>query len=177
MGIWRQHDDIERKLRTQRPEPRREFVDEIASGMVRERRRGDRPVRLGVAVALSVGMLAVLGAFGGLSYAANGVTHAVSSAVRAVVPTRAAAPNSAVSSAMAQYKVSMCFHRHTLSVDSHAVNALKAAGATLGACGGGAFKPATKLTTMCFKGSNITVARSEVAKLKKLHFKAGFCKA
>jgi hypothetical protein len=176
MGIWRGRDEVERKLRTQRPEPRRELVDEIASRMVGGRRRSHRRVRLGFAVALSVGMLVALGSVGGLGYAANGVTHAVSSAVHAVVPSEAAAPSSAVSSAMAQYKVSMCFHGHTLSVDSHAVNALRSAGAKLGACGGGAFKPATKLTTMCFKGRNVTVALSERAKLKKLHFKAGFCK-
>ena len=176
MGSWRRRDDVERKLRTQRPEPRRELVDEIASKMVGGRRRNGRRGRLGVAVGLSVGMLVALGSFGGLGYAASGVTHAVSSAVHAVVPSQAAAPSSAVSSAMAQYKVSMCFHGNTLSVDSHAVNALKAAGAKLGACNGGAFKPATKLTTMCFKGRNVTVALSELAKLKKLHFKAGFCK-
>jgi hypothetical protein len=175
MGTWRRRDDIEGKLRAWRPEPRRELVDDIASRMVGGRRRSDRPVRLGVAVALSVGLLAALGSFGGLGYAASGVTNAVSSAVHAVVPSQAPAPSSAVSSAMAQYKVSMCFHRHTLNVDSHAVNALTAAGAKLGACSGGSFKPSTKLITMCFAGRNVTVAKSEATSLTKLGFKRGRC--
>jgi hypothetical protein len=184
MGFLRGKDELERELRAQRPEPRRELVDGIASRIVGDRRRrSGRRLRLGVAVALSAGMLGVLGAFGGLSYAANGVTHAVSSAVHAVVPAQASAPSVSYSSAMAQYKVAMCFHGHTLSVDSHAQGALESAGATPGACSGGAFKPATKLEVACFKGHNVTITKSSVttkaklAKLKTLGIKPGFCKA
>jgi hypothetical protein len=183
MGMWRRQDDLERELRAQRPEPRRELLDGIANKIVGERRRSDRKLRLGVAVALSAGMLAALGSFGGLSYAANGVSHAVTSAVHAVVPTQTNAPSVSYSSAMAQYKVAMCIHGHTISVDSHAVNALKRAGATGGACGGGAFKPSTPLVAACFKGTNITIAksaqdsRSERAKLKKFGITPGRCKA
>ena len=183
MRFWRRQDDLERELRARRPEPRRELVDGIASRIVGDRRHGaSRGARLGVAVALSAGMLAALGAFGGLSYAANGVTHAVDAAVHAVVPAQASAPSVSYSSAMAQYKVAMCFHGHTLSVDSHAQGSLESAGATSGACSGGAFKPAEKLVRACFKGQNITLAKSatktkaELAKLKKLGNKTGFCK-
>ncbi|MDE3189495.1 MAG: hypothetical protein KGL94_01605, partial [Acidobacteriota bacterium] len=67
MGFWRRQDDLERELRAHRPEPRRELVDEIARMVVGERRRaGGRAARLGVAAALTAGMLGVLGAFGGL---------------------------------------------------------------------------------------------------------------
>src|SRR5512146_1863047 len=90
MSFWNREDDLERELRAQRPEPRRELVEEIARMVGRERpRRSDRPIRLGVAVAFSAAMLIALGAFGGLSYAANGVSHAVSSAVHAIAPAQA----------------------------------------------------------------------------------------
>jgi hypothetical protein len=183
MGFFRRTDDLERELRAQRPEPRRELVDGIANRIVGRRRRSDRPLRLGVAIALSVGMLAALGSFGGLGYAANGVSHAVSSAVHVVVPNKAATPSNADSSAMAQYKVAMCFHGHTLNVDSHAQHALEAAGAKPGACSGGAFKPATKTEAACFKGHNVSIAKSSAktksqkAALKKLGISAGLCKA
>ncbi|MGH3000504.1 MAG: hypothetical protein ACRDNM_14495, partial [Gaiellaceae bacterium] len=89
MGLWRRQDDLERELRAQRPEPRRELVDGIASRIVGERRRGTgRKARLGVAVALTAGMLGALGAFGGLGYAANGVTHAVDAAVHVITPAK-----------------------------------------------------------------------------------------
>ena len=161
MRIWRRQDDLERELRAQRPEPRRDLLDGIASRIVGEsRRRSDRRLRLGVAVALSVGMLAALGAFGGLTYAANGITHAVSSAVHVIAPAKPVklVPASALSSAMAQYKVAVCFHGHTLAVDSHAVDALTSAGATLGACNGGSFKPDEKLIRMCFHGQNVSIS-------------------
>jgi len=184
MGFLKRQDDLERELRAQRPEPRRELVDGIASKIVDERRQGaSRGARLGVAVALSAGMLAALGAFGGLSYAANGVTHAVTAAVHAVVPAQSAAPSISYSSAMAQYKVTLCFHGHTLSVDSHAQGALESHGATPGPCSGGAFQPATKLVVACLDGHNISIAKSATktqkaqAKLKKLGIKPGFCKA
>ncbi|HEY3764473.1 MAG TPA: hypothetical protein VGL44_04900 [Gaiellales bacterium] len=188
MGFWRRQDDLERELRAQRPEPRRELVDEIASRIVGERRRGaGRTARLGVAAALTAGMLGALGAFGGLSYAANGVTHAVDAAVHVVAPTRVSVPTISQSSAMAQYKVALCFHGHTLEVDSHATGALEGNGATPGPCSGGAFKPNEKLVIACFKGHNIDLAKTSVTaktkkaakakqlKLKKLGIKVGFC--
>lgn len=184
MRFFGRQDGLERELRARRPEPRRELLDGIAGKIVGEHRgRSDRPLRLGVAVALSVGMLGALGAFGGLSYAANGVSHAVASAVHVVVPNKAVTPSKADSSAMAQYKVTMCFHGHTLSVDSHAQSALEAAGATPGACSGGAFKPATATVAACFKGHNVSIAKSSVktkaqkSKLKKLGITPGSCNA
>ena len=176
MMMWRREDDLERELQARRPEPRRELVDGILSRIDGDRdRRPTRPLRLGVAVALTGAMLVALGSFGGLSFAASGVSHAVRSAVHVVAPDRSADPSTSLSSAMVQYKVAMCFHGHTINVDSHAVNALKAAGATVGACRS-ARLPKGKVATMCFKGRNITVARQDVAALRKLGFKPGFCK-
>lgn len=183
MRFFRGQDDLERELRAHRPEPRRELVDGIVSRIVGERRSGaGRKARFGVAVALTAAMLAALGAFGGLSYAANGVTHAVDAAVHVVVPTKVAVPTISESSAMAQYKVAMCLHGHTINVDSHAANGMAHAGAKPGACAGGSFKPNEKLVIACFKGTNVDLAKAsadtkkEIAKLKKLGIKLGFCK-
>jgi len=185
MSFWNREDDLERELRARRPEPRPELVEEIARMVGRERpRRSDRPIRLGVAVAFSAAMLIALGAFGGLSYAANGVSHAVSSAVHAIAPAQPVkfVPAPAESSAMAQYKVAVCFHGHTLNIDSHAVHALLKNGATFGPCGGGAFKPNEALVVACFKAHNVSIAKtsanskSKRAKLKKLGITLGYCK-
>ena len=186
MGFWRREDDLERELRANRPEPRRELVDEIARMAAGRPRSTGRKLRFGVAVALTAAMLGVLGASGGLSYAAGGVTQAVHSAVHAVVPTKAAKPSEAsiaFSSATAQYRVTLCFHGFTLQVDSHFARLLEALGASPGACkpkhrghgGVGRFTPATKKVVMCFNGKNTVVAKSEEKSLEKLHFKAGFC--
>jgi len=183
MRFWRGQDGLERELRAHRPEPRRELVDGIVSRIAGERRSGaGRKARFGVAVALTAAMLTALGALGGLSYAANGVTHAVSAAAHVVVPEKVV-PSTSESSAMAQYKVAMCLHGHTINVDSHAANGMAHACATPGACNGGAFKPNEKLVVACFKGNNVSIAKSSAktkaqkAALRKLGITPGFCKA
>jgi hypothetical protein len=85
---------------------------------------------------LTAGMLAAVAAFGGLGYAASGVSRAVGRTVHVVSPAKKATPNGAVSSAAAQYKVAMCLHGHTISVDSHAIKGILRAGGTLGPCSG-----------------------------------------
>jgi hypothetical protein len=76
----------------------------------------------------------------------------------------------------------MCFHGHTLSVDSHAVGALESAGATPGPCAGGRFQPAVRMLTACFKGRNVsieksaTITKAQRVRLLKLGIKLGFCK-
>jgi hypothetical protein len=184
MGFWKREDDLERELRARRPEPRRELVDDIARMVAGRPRSTGRRLRFGVAIALTAGMLAALGSFGSLSYAANGVSHAAKAAVHVVVPNKAATPDIAMSSASAQYLVTICFHGFTLEVDSHFARLVEALGGKPGACkprgrghgGIGAFKPSTKTVHMCFKGKNTVVAKSEQKSLKKLGFKAGFCK-
>jgi hypothetical protein len=185
MGFWKREDELERELRARRPEPRRELIDEIASRIVGERRRGaGRGARLGVALALTAGMLAALGAFGSLGYAANGVSHAVTAAVHAVVPAKPTKPSTAVSSAAAQYRVPVCLQGHTLLVDSHAESSIESeAGATPGNCAGGSFKPSGKLIFACFKGENVKITQvsadtaKERARLRALGITIGFCKA
>jgi hypothetical protein len=84
-------DDLERRLRTQRPRPREAFVEAL-SVQVRESRtnRRRRPARVAVAAALSLGMLAALGAVGGLGYAANAAKNATSAVFAPNKPDSAA---------------------------------------------------------------------------------------
>ena len=140
------------------------------------RHRRAHSLRRGLAVALTAGVLAALAGFGGLGYAASGVSHAAKAAVHAVAPTSSATPDSSLSSARAQYLVAVCFHGHTIRVDSHAVNVLLRNGATLGPCSGGAFTPAARQVRMCFQGHNVLVAASDAKALTKLGFTRGFCK-
>jgi hypothetical protein len=134
--FWRRDDDLERDLAAHRPEPRSDFLSAVVSRIDGDRRRRPTrsPLRLGLAVALSTTILVVLAGFGTLGYAASGVKHAAKSAVHVVAPAHKAVPSKAPSSAKAQYKVTLCFHNHTISVAAPAVNALLAAGATMGPC-------------------------------------------
>jgi hypothetical protein len=138
-------------------------------------------LRIGLAIALAVGMVSALGAFGGLSYAATGVTHAVQAAAHAVTPAHSNAPAlkaQPLSSAKAQYLVAMCFFHHTIYVDSHAARILRLLGATDGPCKGGRRTPPTSTTVVCVKGHNIRVTTANgQALIKSKKAKRGFCKA
>ena len=197
--FWRRGDGLERELRAQRPEPRKEFLRSLESRMTGDRyRRPARSLRLGLAGALTVAMLVSLAAFGGLGYAATGVTHAVTAATHVVTPTHkakvahkaapakkaavahAAAPVSSsapLSSAQVQYLVTMCFLRHTIQVDSRAVRILQALGAKLGACGGGRTPPVSQTVVICVKGQNVRVLpATATALVNQKKATRGFCK-
>jgi hypothetical protein len=77
MRAFNMGDDLERRLRAQRPRPREAFVQDL-SIHVRESRgiRRRRSVRIALAGALTLGMLAALGAVGGLGYAATAAKNA-----------------------------------------------------------------------------------------------------
>jgi hypothetical protein len=141
-GFWKRGDEIERKLRAERPEPRSEFVQSLADEVSSRRHR--RPTRMRVVFVTAVtGALALsLSTFGGLSYAASAVKH-VAVAVVAPVTHDDGAPgqnkakhDDSVSSAQAQYgnKVTVCHHGITLSINEHALPAHLAHGDTVGAC-------------------------------------------
>ena len=132
-GFWKREDKLERELRAQRPEPRAEFMQSLESRVVgKAYRRPARSFRLGLAAALTVGMLVALASFGGLSYAATGVSHAVKAATHVVAPAhqaKVAVPSAPLSSAQAQYLVAMCFFGHTIYIDSRAAKIVRALGA------------------------------------------------
>jgi len=178
--FWRNGDRLERELRSQRPEPRDELVRSIEGRIGESRRKTYRPFRLGLAAALTVGMLVALASFGGLSYAATGVTHAVKAATHAVAPQKQAAPklvSHPLSSAQAQYLVAMCFLRHTIYVDSRAARILERLGAKLGPCKGGRRTPPETTKVVCIKGQNIRLTASNAkALVKAKKAKPGFCK-
>jgi hypothetical protein len=84
MRFWRRNQtgEIEGRLRDERPQPSDHLVRAV-EGEVRARRfAGSRTGRLVFAVALTLGLLASLAAFGGLSYAASTAGSSASSAVK-----------------------------------------------------------------------------------------------
>lgn len=92
--FWKRTEDgLEAELRAARPEPRPEFVAMLAERVRSERttvRRGS--FRLAFAGVLTVAMISSLAAFGGLGYAASGVSQAAKSVVRLVSPSKGIAP-------------------------------------------------------------------------------------
>lgn len=183
MKFFRNHGDrLERELRAQRPEPRAGFLNTLETRIAGEggRARPAGRVRIGLAIALAVGMVSALGAFGGLSYAATGVTHAVQAAAHAVTPshnTTADLKAQPLSSAKAQYLVAMCFFRHTIYVDSRAARILRLLGAKNGPCKGGRRTPPTRTTVVCVRGHNIRVTTANgKALINARKAKRGFCK-
>ena len=180
-SFWKRQDRLERELRADRPEPRAEFMESLESKVAgKAYHRPARPFRLGLAAALTVGMIVAVGAFGGFSYAATGVQHAVKAATHVVAPAHHAAPvlkNVPLSSAQAQYLVAMCFLRHTIYVDSRAVPILLRLGAKLGPCKGERRTPPATTKVVCVKGHNVRVtAKDALALVKAKKATPGFCK-
>ena len=121
--FWKREDGIERGLRALRSQPRREFEDSLVDRLIAagSRTRQRSGIRVGALVALTAGMLALVGAYGGFGYAASGQQ---------------------LSSAQAQYaKVTLCHNGHTISIDENAVPAHLSLGDTFGACPPGGFAP------------------------------------
>ena len=67
MRLWKREDELERRLRSSRPEPRTDLVRALA-GLIDEAPR-PRAMRFALAAILTAVALAAFGAFGGLSYA------------------------------------------------------------------------------------------------------------
>jgi hypothetical protein len=178
MKFWKRDGGLEHELRALRREPRPEFLQAVVNKIEGDRyRRPRRSLRLALVGALTAGMIAALAAFGGLGYAASGVSRAVDSAVHVVAPTKNATPNSALSSASAQYIVAMCLRGHTIFVDNHAVKGILRAGGTLGACSGAAAPPGSKkLVFVCFHGQTILVEKRSVPAMRKAGATKGKCK-
>lgn len=78
-------DHLERRLRAERPSPPQDLLEGIVSRVSRpaaERHAGLR--RLGLAALAGTVMITILGAFGGVGFAASGVSGAAASTVNAV---------------------------------------------------------------------------------------------
>jgi hypothetical protein len=158
-GIWKRQDELERRLRRERPAPPAPLVNELLQRIEATHAQRERSFRVGLAAAASVGMLIALAGFGGLGYAASSVQHAVRAAVHAVTPTqKQASDQPQLNSAAAQYgnKALVCAvtpngKQHTISISENAVpNYLRThPQAFLGSCG--AFRPRGAKPNVCLR--------------------------
>ena len=162
--LWKRQEELERRLRD-RPAPPTRLVDIVLRQIGTTTNRRERSsFRLGLAAAVSVGMLVALAAFGGLGYAASSVQHAVHAAVQVVGPSEQQTPDQpVVNSAAAQYggKVLVCAvtpngKQHTISISSNAVASYLRTHpqAYLGSCG--AFRPRGSKANVCLRLANGT---------------------
>jgi hypothetical protein len=96
----RKHDDLGRQLSAARPRPSAELVDGIAA-RISARPTPRRYSRVAFGLALATFMAGLFATFGGVGYAASGVTDTVRAVKTAVHVT--AKPRAVQSSAKAQY--------------------------------------------------------------------------
>jgi hypothetical protein len=79
---------FEEKVRREAPEPRAEFLQGLASEVRERHGRRRAPLRLGLAAAVTGGLLIALASVGGLGYAASGTSHAVHAVTHLVTPSK-----------------------------------------------------------------------------------------
>ena len=102
--FFKRHESgLERELRRRRVEASDEFVASLAA-RVRPERRAARGLRVGVAVALTIAMLAALAPIGAASYAGSAALRVVSAASHALGPTATARKSARNSPARDQYQ-------------------------------------------------------------------------
>jgi hypothetical protein len=83
-SFWKRKDELEHRLRHKRPPTPAPLLNAVLQRLEGIRTRRERSYRLGLAGALSVAMLVILGTFGGLGYAKSSVRHAVKATVHVV---------------------------------------------------------------------------------------------
>ena len=132
-------DDLERRLRHGRPEPRNDFVHSLAERVRDDRRRSRRgALRVAFAGALTTAMLAALVSVGGLGYAAGSAKsawHVVTDKAAHKATSWDQARRTRTPAAF-QYggKVLICHKGNTLFVSQNAVPAHLRHGDTIGPC-------------------------------------------
>lgn len=110
-SFWkRQESGLEGELRRRRVEPSSEFVASVAE-RVRPQRKGYRGFRVGVAIALTIGMLAALAPIGAASYAGGAAMRVVSAASHALGPVAHGGKKAVKSPASNQYKKPKKHHK------------------------------------------------------------------
>lgn len=98
----RHENGLEGELRRRRVEPSGEFVASVAE-RVRPRRER-RGLRVGIAIALTIGMLAALAPIGAASYAGAAAVRVVSAASHVLGPVAHTGRSAAKTPAQVQYK-------------------------------------------------------------------------
>jgi hypothetical protein len=155
-GFWKREDDLEQRLRRERPVLPAGPVAALMRLIDSSRSQPMRSFRLGLAAAVSAVMLVALAAFGGLGYAASSVKEAVQAAVHIAAPHTPA--QSLPNSAAAQYgaKVDICTvqpngKQHTISISENAAASFLRTHpkAYLGSCG--AFRPKGSTPNVCVR--------------------------
>ena len=132
-------DDLERRLRRGRPEPREDFVHSLAERVRSDRQRSRRRAfRIAFVGALTVAMLAALASVGGLGYAAGSAKsawHVVTHKATHKATKRDQSPRTRTPAAF-EYgrKMLVCHKGHTISISVNAVPAHLRHGDTLGPC-------------------------------------------
>jgi uncharacterized membrane protein YdbT with pleckstrin-like domain len=147
--FWKRGDELERKLRAERPAPRPELLQALQEEISRRPYRGSTRMRVVFACSITGAFVLALSAFGGLGYAASAAKHAAAQAeavVTAVTNDNRAKDkqvnnDASLSSAQAQYgkKVTICHHTGsgknvTITISVNALPAHEAHGDTIGAC-------------------------------------------
>jgi hypothetical protein len=157
--FWKREEELERRLRAERPEPRSEFVHALTDHVMSRRYRRSARLRVVFAGAITAAAVVSLSAFGGLGYAASAAKHAAGQAEAIVTgathdegqngnsgknaesgKNADSAQNESVSSAQGQYgkKVTICHHTGsgtvTITISVNALPAHLAHGDTIGPC-------------------------------------------
>jgi uncharacterized membrane protein YgcG len=145
-GFWKRSDELERRLRAERPEPSSQLVESVVEQVSRRPFRRQARMRVVFVTAVSAALALSLSMFGGLSYAASAVKHAAVAVVAPVThdstapgqakKTSSSSTSSSPSSAQGQYgnKVTICHQGHTQQVADDSLPAHLAQGDTLGPC-------------------------------------------
>ena len=124
----RQGIDLERELRSSRPEPRPEFVAMIGDRVAGSRSRRS-PVRVAVGAALTAAMLAAVAVVGGVGYAASAAQDVAKTVVRV---THVSHPRVIHNTAAAdQYPnfVNVCYKGRVIRINTNQLKKFKAKGA------------------------------------------------
>jgi hypothetical protein len=130
----RQGIDLERELRSSRPEPRPEFVAMIGDRVAGSRSRRS-PVRVAVGAALTAAMLAAVAAVGGVGYAASAAQDVAKTVVRVTHVSHPRVINTSAAnatSAAAQYgapMVKVCYKGRVIQIPRSQLKKFKNRGA------------------------------------------------
>jgi anti-sigma factor RsiW len=128
---------LARDLRWRDLEPPDELVQSIRSRVEPAAKPLPRR-RFALAAAVPVFIAVMLGAFGGLGYAASGTVQAVSAVKRVVAPAKrtklVTLRHTAARSQYGGHLVTICHKGHTITIDEHALPAHLAHGDHLGPC-------------------------------------------